>query len=201
MPLQKRLPQARTNAECRDLIQAIRNPVYRGCIAMMYACGLRLKESIRLRVQDIDSKAMTIRIIGKRNKERLLPLTEPVLRMLRYVWKQRKHPVWLFPNLKDTDHVPHNTISKAFKLARAAALLDESFTPHVLRHSFATQLLEQGIDIRVIQILLGHASLRSTQVYLHLTEPVKAEVRQKLSEFFHDLFNEFDIPGPEGGAS
>ena len=194
------MPHARSATECRDLILAVRNPVYRGCIAMMYACGLRLKEAIRLRVQDIDSKTMTVRIIGKRNKERLLPLTQPVLNMLRYVWKQRKHPIWLFPRHDGTDHVVHTTISKAFKAARNAALLEETFTPHVLRHSFATQLLEMGIDIRVIQILLGHASLRSTQVYLHLTEPVKEEVRRTLTGIFHDLFNDFEIPEPEGGV-
>jgi site-specific recombinase XerD len=101
---------------------------------------------------------MLLRVIGKGNKQRALPLTEPVLDMLRTVWKTHRHPRWLFPNRTGTSHVHGSTARVAFNRARAACGFDGRFTPHTLRHSFATRLLELGVDIRIVQILLGHAT-------------------------------------------
>jgi site-specific recombinase XerD len=154
----------------------------------MYACGLRLCEATRLPVTAVDSSQMLLHVIGKRNKQRALPLSEPVLQMLRDVWKLHRNPIWLFPRRDGTSHVPRSTVRKAFNQARHECLFDEGFKTHTLRHSFATQLLTKGIDIRVVQILLGHASLRSTQIYTHLTEPLREDLRQMLGEFFQDLF-------------
>lgn len=154
----------------------------------MYTCGLRLSEASRLPVAAVDRSLMLLRVIGKRNKQRALPLSEPVLQMLREVWKLHRNPIWLFPRRNGTSHVPYSTIRKAFNQARQKCLFDDGFKTHTLRHSFATHLLTKGIDIRIVQILLGHASLHSTQTYTHLSEPLRQDLRRMLGEFFQDLF-------------
>ena len=148
-----------------------------------------MSEAICLPVSAVDSKQMLLHIIGKGNKERVVPLSEPVLQMLRALWKTHRSPKWLFPRRNNKQaHVAFSTMRKVFNNARHECLFDEEFRPHTLRHSFATHLLEQGVDIRIVQILLGHASLRSTQIYTHLSEPLRKDLRRLLSEFFKDLF-------------
>ncbi len=141
-----------------------------------------------LPVSAIDSKQMLLRIIGKRNKERALPLTEPTLGMLREVWKIHRSRMWLFSNRTGTDHLSSTMARRAFNGARDACDFSDRFTPHTLRHSFATKLLEKGVDIRLVQILLGHSSIRSTEIYTHLTEPLRRDLRKLLGDFFADLF-------------
>jgi integrase/recombinase XerD len=131
---------------------------------------------------------MLLRVIGKRNKQRALPLTEPTLAMLRQVWKTHRDPQWLFPNRNGTSHLSPVIARRAFHRARAACGFHGHFTPHSLRHSFATQLLTKGVDIRVVQILLGHSSLRSTEIYTHLSEPLRRDLRELLGNFFAGLF-------------
>jgi len=149
---------------------------------------LRLGEAVALPFSAVDSKQMILRVIGKRNKQRALPLAEPVLVMLREVWKTHRHPKWLFPNRSGSSHLSRDTARLAFNLARATCAFQNDFTPHSLRHSFATQLLAKGVDIRVVQILLGHSSLRSTEIYTHLSEPLRHDLRQLLGHFFAGLF-------------
>ena len=187
-PNRKRLPDIRSDQDCRRLIAAIRNPVYRGCFALIYACGLRIGEALALPVSAVDSEQMLLRVIGKRNKERALPLTEPTLAMLREVWKIHRSSKWLFSNRKGTDHLSNRMARRAFHGARDACDFSDHFTPHTLRHSFATLLLEKGVDIRLVQILLGHASIRSTEIYTHLSEPLRRDLRQLLGDFFTGLF-------------
>lgn len=160
----------------------------------MYACGLRIGDAIKLPVSAVDSKAMVLRVIGKRNRQRVLPINEPILRMLRETWKIHRNPDWLFPR-KNGKHILSNTLSKAFDNARAACLFGPEFTSHVLRHSFATRLLEKGVPLATIRILLGHASLRSTQIYLHLTEPIKDEIRSMLDGFLNGLIDDASSKG------
>jgi len=191
MPLQKRLPDARSDEEVRQLLRAIRVPIYRACMCTMYSCGLRLNEACGLPISAINSKQMLLRIVGKRNKERVVPLSEPTLHMLRQVWTTHRSSQWLFPRPGDpTRPVPQNTVGKAIRVTRAKCLLGDSFTSHTFRHSFATRLLEQGVDLRVVQILLGHASIQSTAIYLHFTEPVRANIRALLGKFFGGLFDD-----------
>ena len=129
-----------------------------------------------------------MRVIGKRNKQRALPLADPVLTMLREVWRIHRHPEWLFANRDCTSHLPRTTARQAFNGARAACRFNDHFTPHTLRHSFATRLLEKGVNLRIVQILLGHSSLRSTEIYTHLSEPLRRDLRQLLGDSFADLF-------------
>jgi integrase/recombinase XerD len=131
---------------------------------------------------------MLLRVIGKRNKERVLPLAEPTRTMLRGVWKIHRCKQWLFPNRKHTAHISSETARDAFNAARTACGYDDRFVPHSLRHSFATRLLEKDVDIRLVQILLGHSSIRSTEIYTHLSEPLRRDLRQLLGDAFSDLF-------------
>jgi site-specific recombinase XerD len=137
---------------------------------------------------------MLLRVIGKRNKQRALPLCEPVLAMLREVWTIHRNDKWLFGNRKGTSHLSRSTARLAFNGARAACGFDDRFTPHTLRHSFATQLLQKGVDTRIVQILLGHSSIRTTQIYTHLSEPLRRDLRQLLGDFFAGLFSQEDRP-------
>ena len=154
----------------------------------MYAYGLRIAEAVTLPVSAVDSKQMVLRVIGKGNKERILPLSEPILQMLREVWKTHRSRRWLFPSRRLATHLSDATARAAFIKARKACGFSSDFTPHTLRHSFASHMLEQGVDIRTIQILLGHSSLQSTEVYTHLTEPLRDQLRKLLSQTTDGLF-------------
>jgi site-specific recombinase XerD len=131
---------------------------------------------------------MLLRVIGKGNKERVLPLTESILQMLREVWKTHRSPKWLFPSRRLLTHLPDATARAAFIQARNECGFDPTFRPHSLRHSFATHMLQRGVDIRIIQILLGHSSLRSTEIYTHLTEPLREQLRKLLGQTTEGLF-------------
>lgn len=141
-----------------------------------------------LPVSAVDSKQMLLGVIGKGNKQRVLPLTEPTLGMLRELWKTHRNPQWLFPNRRGTAHLSADSARAAFKAARIACAFDDHFTPHTLRHSFATQLMGKGIDTRIVQILLGHSSIHTTEIYTHLNEPLRHNLRKLLGGFFAGLF-------------
>ena len=170
------------------MIATLQKPVYRGCFTIIYAYGLRIREAVTLPVTSVDSKQMVLRVIGKRNKERALPLTESILEMLREIWKTHRSPKWLFPSRRIITHLPDATARDAFYKARSECGFDDQFRPHSLRHSFATHLLQRGVDIRLIQVLLGHSSIRSTEIYTHLTEPMREDLRRLLCETTDGLF-------------
>jgi site-specific recombinase XerD len=108
--------------------------------------------------------------------------------MLREVWKTHRSRRWLFPSRRLTTHLPDATARAAFIQARNACGFNADFRPHSLRHSFATHMLQRGVDIRIIQILLGHSSLRSTEIYTHLTEPLRDQLRTLLCQTTDGLF-------------
>ena len=170
------------------MIATLNKPVYRGCFTLLYAYGLRIGEVRTLPVTAVDSKQMLLRVIGKGNKERALPLTESMLDMLRAVWKTHRSKSWLFASRRTVTPLAYGTARAAFLKARSECGFDCRFRPHSLRHSFATHLLERGVDIRIIQILLGHSSIRSTEIYTHLSEPLREDLRQLLSQTTEGLF-------------
>ena len=170
------------------MIATLNKPVYRGCFTLVYAYGLRIGEAIKLPVTAVDSKQLLLHVIGKGNKERALPLTEVMLDMLREVWKTHRSQRWLFPSQAIVTHLTYGSARAAFVKARSECGFDRQFRPHSLRHSFATHLLERGVDIRIIQILLGHSSIRSTEVYTHLSEPLREDLRRLLQQTTEGLF-------------
>ena len=143
----------------------------------MYACGLRISEAATLEVGAIDGANRLLRIVGKGDKQRLVPLPAPLLDQLRGLWRAHRHPRWLFPNRDGANPVNQHVLGRTFRAAARAAGITQPVTAHALRHSYATRLLEHGVDTRIVQILLGHANISTTAVYTHLTEPTRASLR------------------------
>jgi site-specific recombinase XerD len=189
LPQQLRLPVPLSREECRRLLAAIEKPVYRLCCSTMYALGFRLRDALTLPVSAIDSENMVVRIVSKRNRERIVPLPQSLLRELRAFWATHRHPVWIFPNAYGTGHAGRKSLYLAFESARQRAGFGPHIKTHCLRHSFATHLLESGVDIRTVQLLLGHASLRSTEIYTHLTHAMRSDLRSRLDGMFAQAFS------------
>jgi integrase/recombinase XerD len=158
----------------------------------MLTLGLRIFEAVTLTVGAIDSRQMVIRLVSKGNKERLLPLPAALLEALRTFWRTHRHPHWLFPNRAGTDTVNRQAVRHAFAAARDSLGLDRAFTPHCLRHAWASTMLERGTELRYLQLLLGHANLSSTEVYTHLTTPMQDQLRTQVDRLCHDLLPEGD---------
>ena len=143
----------------------------------MYGCGLRIGEAARLEVGDVDSANRVLRIIGKGDTERRVSLPLPILRQLRGLWRMHRHPRWLFQGRKGSGPLDVGVVSSSFQAAAAQAGIRDRVTPHALRHSYATRLPEHGVDLRVVQILLGHRSIARAAHYTHLSEPTRARLR------------------------
>jgi integrase/recombinase XerD len=154
---------------------------------LMYACGLRITEAATLEVTAIDGIIGFIRVIGKGNKERQVPLPQPVLAELRSLWKTHRDKRWLFPSPRQEGPISRYALWLTFKQAVQAAGITRRITPHSLRHSYATRLLESGVDIRVVQILLGHARIGTTAIYTHLTEPTRTSLKAILDKLMTGL--------------
>ena len=189
-PLRKRLPVPIAWEDGHRLIAALERPDYQLCCSLMLALGLRIGDVVPLTVHSIDATQMLVRVIGKRNKERVLPLPETLLAALRRFWLTHRHRRLLFPNGRGTAPLCVNSLRHAFNQARDTLGIPKTIKPHSLRHGFATHLLENGVDIRIVQILLGHASLRSTEIYTHLTQPMCENLRNQLDRMFADLFTQ-----------
>jgi integrase/recombinase XerD len=137
---------------------------------VIYSCGLRLKETLGLQVGDIDSARMVLRIRhGKGQKERLLPLSPRLLAGLRIYWREHRPATWLFPGIKATVPLTDGTVQRICKRTAQRAGLTKRISPHTLRHSFATHLLEAGVDLLSVQALLGHSHFNTTAKYLHIS--------------------------------
>jgi integrase/recombinase XerD len=180
MPVPKRpirLPEVLSRKEVERLIQSAASPRHRIWLLVLYATGIRREELVQLKVSDIDSERMLIRIRqGKGKKDRNVMLSPRLLQELRNYWRAAnpKPETYLFPSkgTHPNGDVPitSKSVWDAVQQAGVRAGLDKSVHPHTLRHCFATHLLESGADLRTIQLLLGHADLRTTSRYLHLSE-------------------------------
>ena len=165
----------------------MRKPVAKiGCL-LMYACGLRISEAAALEVTAIDGVNGLIRVVGKGDKERCVPLPTPILIELRRLWKTHGDRRWLCPSPTGKGPITRHALSATFRhVVREAGIIRRT-TPHTLRHSYATRLLENGVDIRIVQILLGHASIGTTAIDTHLTEPTRAGLETILDKVMAGL--------------
>ena len=184
LPQKARLPVAPTREECQRLLAQIDKPAYRLCCLTLYTLGLRLREGIGLKVTSIDAQRMVVRVIGKLNRERIVPLPESLLLALRAFWRTHKNPLWIFPCAHGAGPITRHSLYLAFNSARQRAGVSQEIKIHCLRHGFATHLLESGVDIRTVQMLLGHASINSTQIYTHLTQAMRSDLQQRLNGMF-----------------
>lgn len=189
-PLCKRLPVPIAWEDGHRLIAALKKPAYQLCCSLMLSLGLRIGDVVVLPNKSIDATQMLVRVIGKRNKERVVPLPQTLLLALREFWLTHHHPRLLFPNRRGTAPLCVKSLRNAFNQARDSIGIPKNIKPHSLRHGFATHLLENGVDIRIVQMLLGHASLRSTEIYTHLTKPMCDNLRHQLDRMFADIFTQ-----------
>ena len=166
----RRLPVVLSQTEVKQLFDSIRNLKYRALLMTAYAGGLRTSEVVRLHLTDIDSQRMVIRIRqGKGQKDRYVMLSPTLLKVLRQYWRQQRPTTWLFPGQNGAQPISRHRVVEMCKRLGVAAGLKKPVTVRALRHSFATHLLEAGQNVRVIQMLLGHRSLRTTQLYTYVS--------------------------------
>jgi integrase/recombinase XerD len=169
-----RVPTILSPEEVSRLINAASNLQARAILMLLYSTGIRRTELVRLRVEDIDSERMVVHIRqGKGGRDRDVPMCSRLLETLREYWRWKKPKTWLFPRgiakRGDDEHLTDKAVWYAVAEAARHAGLNKRVAPHVLRHSFATHLLENGADLPTIQVLLGHADLETTSIYLHLS--------------------------------
>ena len=175
---EKRLPDVLSIDEVRQLIGAVRKLCYRTYFSTVYSLGLRRNEGLHLQVRDIDSARMLVHVHrGKGAKDRFVPLPTRTLALLREYWVTHRNPVWLFPangsdrRQAESSDGPMSKDGVQHAMRRVVHQLGwrKAVSIHTLRHSYATHLLEAGVNLRLIQQYLGHSSLQTTMVYLHLT--------------------------------
>lgn len=179
----KKLPVVLSREEVRAILKQVKSPMAKMALTVIYACGLRNAEGVKLTLADIDGdrKQLWVRC-GKGWKDRAVPLAEHVRKLLlghyrTYVTSGKR----LFP------HITTDLLQRIFKQALKEAGINKCATPHTLRHSFATHLLENGEDITILQRILGHADISSTRIYLHLTKRISERLDKSLNELMADL--------------
>jgi integrase/recombinase XerD len=193
---QFKLPVVLSGAETRRILEAVPALDHRVCLTTIYSCGLRLGEGLCLEVGDIDAQRMLLHIRGgKGNTDRYVPLPERTLQLLREHWKTHRHSTLLFPAKgrsgqgarTATQPMCRTTLQRAFRLGLKASGVTKHAHVHSLRHSYATHLLEQGENLRQIQVNLGHKSPITTALYTHLTSLCKTQHQKRLDDFMRDL--------------
>lgn len=183
-----KLPVILSSGEVRYILSLIQNPVIRMALTVIYACGLRLSEGLQLKVQDIDSTRMLLWVRnGKGGKDRYVPIPERLLELLRAYWKLRRPRRYLFPNRDGHEPLSATSLQKTFKIVVLQSGIKKEASIHTLRHSYATHLLERGVNLRVIQELLGHTSPQTTAVYTHLTEKSFHTLAEAVNTLMADL--------------
>jgi len=194
---EKKLPVILSRAEVVQFFGAIRHPKYRALFMTIYAAGLRVSEAVALQTSDIDSRRMVIRVRqGKGKKDRYVMLSPKLLLELRAYWKVARPPECLFPERDGKGPLARQRVYASCQRTARRAGLTKNVTPHTLRHTFATHLLEAGTDIRTIQTLLGHRSLRTTALYTYVS---LQKVVATLSPF--DLLETAAVEKPASEAS
>ncbi len=175
------LPVILSGQEVLALLTAISSPLYRALAMTMYGAGLRITEACKLEVGDIDSRRGVIHVIGKGGRRRYVMLSTTLLGALRAYWSANRPPrPYLFPGPDPRKPIEARSARQAIASAVTTSGLTKKVTPHVLRHSFATHLHELGADIRTIQVLLGHASIRTTMRYIGVSRATVARTESPL---------------------
>jgi len=196
-PRENKLPVVLSREEVKAVLKNIRVLRHRASLTLIYSCGLRLHEATSLRVEQVDSKRMLIHIQkAKGGSDRYVPLPETTLKLLRAHYKTHRNPLLVFPapgrgeavESTSTKSLPDSSIQTVFKKSLREVGIKKNASVHTLRHSYATHLLEDGTDIRIIQEYLGHKSIRTTMVYTHLTPLLKNDISKKINNLMADLY-------------
>jgi len=194
---EKKLPVILSQQQVRSILNRVHFPHHRACLKVIYSLGLRIGEGTHLQVSDIDSDRMFVHIHrGKGNKDRYIPLPQRTLDILRAFYKMHRNPVWLFPAPERGHYhkmatgkraIPISSIQNAFREAKVAAGIHKRVSVRHLRHSYATHLLEEGVNLRYVQQYLGHNDPKTTMVYTQLIKQDLAEPSRILNKVMRDL--------------
>jgi integrase/recombinase XerD len=177
----RRAPVVLSPEEVARLLEAAPSLKYKAALSVAYGAGLRVSEVANLKVSDIDSQRMMLRVEqGKGQRDRYVMLSPQLLQLLRDWWRAARPPVWLFPGQNPINPITPRQLNRAVTVAKDLAGIAKHISPHTLRHSFATHLLEQGVDIRVIQVLLGHAKLETTALYTRVAVSTVRDIKSPL---------------------
>ncbi len=176
----RKLPVVFDRTEIEALFSVTNNLKHKAILMITYSSGLRLAETANLKVSDIDSGRMMVRVHGKGGKDRYSILSRVAVEVLRQYWRAYRPSDWLFTGHHPDRHIAERTIQKIFELAKGRAGITKPATVHTLRHSFATHLLEAGTDLHHIQLLLGHSSPKTTTVYLHVSNRALSRITSPL---------------------
>ena len=191
---ESKLPVVLSIGEVGQILSGVKSNHYRACLTLIYSCGLRLLEGVQMQVKQLDGERKQAHVRGgKGNKDRYVPVPEITLETMRAYWRHHRNRVWLFPARRSGVRVkagqgPMNEsgVQRAFRAALGDSRVNKAATVHTLRHSYATHLLEAGVNLRVIQSYLGHASIVTTARYTHLTQVGKGKsievINQMLTE-------------------
>lgn len=191
-----KLPVVLTREEVRRVLKTIRVLRHKACLTLIYSCGLRLNEATHLKVNAVDSKRMLVFIkSGKGDNDRYVPLPKSTLYLLRAHYKRHRNASLIFPapgrggiwEATSTIPLPDSTVQIALKKSIREVGIKKDVSVHNLRHSYATHLLEAGLDIRIIQQYLGHKSIHSTMIYTHLTPLIKKNTAEVINHLMHGL--------------
>jgi len=181
----KKLPAVLSMEEVGAIFQNTNNLKHLAILMTIYSGGLRLSEAINLKLEDIDSKRMMIKVHGKGSKDRYTLLGEKTIEILRGYWKIYQPTSYLFPSKSKDRPLNASTVGKVFKKSVELSNIQKKVSIHTLRHSFATHLLESGTDLYYIQRLLGHSSSKTTAIYIHVTKRDVTKVKSPI-DFFKD---------------
>lgn len=191
-----KLPSVLSKQEVKYFFDNVKQLRYRALFTIIYCCGLRLNEALNLKISNIDAKRMTLKLEnGKGGIDRYVPLPETGLKILRKHYRAHSNPLLIFPKCGQQqnqesfskEHLRKGTVWDVFKKVVSECKFNKKVHPHTLRHSYATHLLEDGVDIRIISDLLGHKSLETTLIYTHLTPLLKENTYDKINQLMNDL--------------
>lgn len=193
---ESKLPDVLSVGEVQRILGCVYKPRFRICLSTIYACGLRLNEGVSLQIADIDGERMLLHVRqGKGAKDRYVPLPEATLEMLRSFWTLHRHPTLLFPG-RPSEGEPYaaadtpmssSGVQRAMRAAVKTSGIQKHATVHTLRHSYATHLLEAGVNLRLIQAYLGHSSPKTTARYTHVTRPAEMTASEAINRIVAGL--------------
>jgi integrase/recombinase XerD len=185
---ERKLPVVLDLSEVKALLSVMENLKHRAILTITYTAGLRISETAHLKVSDIDGKRMMVRVEqGKGGKDRYTILSRTALECLRQYWRSYRPKEWLFEGQKESAHICISSIRQIFLEAKERAGITKPASPHTLRHSFATHLIEAGTSLHHVQLLLGHRSPTTTTVYLHVSTMNLAQVNSPLDSIPEEL--------------
>jgi site-specific recombinase XerD len=184
----KKLPLVLSQQEIRQILHLVRKDIARTLLATIYCCGLRLSEGTHLKVADVDPQRRRVRVVNpKRGKDREVPLANRTIEMLHAHVAKYCRTQWLFPSRRESVHYSNSALQKTFKSAvRQSGILKQA-TIHTLRHSYATHLIEHGVDLPTLQRLLGHSSPKTTFIYTHLTHRHEQHIEKTINRIMDKL--------------